>query len=160
MANDSEALIRRLQDEEDRLVLDRFTRNDAWRLGSSITKIALEQGHPVVIDIRRPDLILFRAALDGCAPDQQVWAERKAAVVLRMERSSALVEARLAGVDTAAIGWLDHRYALTGGAIPIRVRGVGVVAALAVSGLSSEEDHELAVRGLESLRGAQPSTQG
>jgi 1,6-anhydro-N-acetylmuramate kinase len=45
------------QDEEDRLVLDRFTRNDDWRLGRSVTEIALEQGHPVVIDIRRPDLI-------------------------------------------------------------------------------------------------------
>ena len=160
MTNDTEALLRRLQDEEDRLVLDRFTRNDAWRLGRSITEIALEQGHPVVIDIRRPDLILFRAALDGCTPDQQVWAERKAAVVLRMEHSSALVAARLAGVDTAALGWLDHRYALTGGAIPIRVRGVGVVAALAVSGLSSDDDHALAVRGLEALARAGQHPQG
>lgn len=151
MTTDTEDLVRRLQDEEDRLVLDRFGRNDAWRLGRTITELALERGHPVVIDIRRPDLILFRAALEGSTPDQQVWAERKAAVVLRMEQSSRLVEARLAGVDTAGIGWLDHRYALTGGAVPVRVRGVGVVAAVAVSGLASEEDHALAVEGLEAL---------
>jgi uncharacterized protein (UPF0303 family) len=151
MTSERDELLHRLQEEEDRLVLDRFTRNDAWRLGRSVTELALERRHPVVIDIRRHDLILFRAALDGCAPDQQVWAERKAAVVLRMERSSALVAARLKGVDTAALGWLDHRYALTGGAIPIRVHGVGVVAALAVSGLASEQDHALAVEGLEAL---------
>jgi uncharacterized protein (UPF0303 family) len=153
MTNDTEELIRRLQAEEDRLVLDRFSGTDAWRLGRSITELALAQGHPVVIDIRRSDLILFRAALDGSTPDQQVWAERKAAVVLRMERSSALVAARLAGTDPVASGWLDHRYALTGGAVPIRVRGVGVVAAVAVSGLASEDDHALAVRGLETLLG-------
>jgi uncharacterized protein (UPF0303 family) len=156
----NEELLQRLQDEEDRLVLDRFSRTDAWRLGQSITELALEQRHPVVIDIRRPDLILFRSALDGCTPDQQVWAERKAAVVLRMEQSSALVAARLARVDTAAIGWLDHRYALTGGAIPIRVRGVGVVAALAVSGLSSDDDHALAVRGVEALMQRASDRQG
>ena len=151
MAGSADETIHRLEAEEERLVLERFDRSDAWRLGCWITERAIERHAPVIIDIRRPDLVLFRAALDGSAPDQQVWAERKAAVVLRMEHSSALVEARLAGIDTAAIGWLDHRYALTGGSIPVRVRHVGVVAAISVSGLTSEEDHALAVEGLEHL---------
>lgn len=139
-----------LEEQEGELVLPHFDATDAWQLGTATVRLAQEAGHGVVIDIRRPGLVLFRAVLPGAGPDQEVWAERKAATVLRMEASSALVDARLstAGVDPAAIGWLDARYAVTGGSVPVRVIGVGVAAALTVSGLSSEEDHELAVAGL------------
>ncbi|MFG1687912.1 heme-degrading domain-containing protein [Nonomuraea sp. NPDC049269] len=143
-------LITTLEQQEQELAFDAFDHADAWRLGSRITAIAQEAGHKVGIDIRRPGLILFRAALPGITPDQDVWIARKAAVVLRMENSSALVDARLsaAGVNPAAIGWLGADYAVTGGSFPIRVRGVGVVAAATASGLSSMEDHDLIVAGI------------
>jgi uncharacterized protein (UPF0303 family) len=51
-------------------------------------------------------------------------------------------------VTTEAAGWLGAEYAVTGGAFPIRVRGVGVVAAATASGLSSQEDHDLVVDGI------------
>jgi DNA-binding LacI/PurR family transcriptional regulator len=41
-----------------------------------------------------------------------------------------------------------YRGAVTGGSFPIRVRGVGVVAAATASGLSSQEDHDLIVEGI------------
>lgn len=64
-----------------------------------------------------------------------------------MPRTPARLSA--AGVDAAAIGWLGPEYAIAGGgAFPLRVRGVGVVAAVTVSGLSSREDHDLAVEGI------------
>ena len=143
-------VITTLQRQEQELVFDSFDHTDAWRLGSRITAIAQQAGHPVGIDIRRPGLILFRAALPGITPDQETWIARKAAVVLRMEVSSALVDARLsaAGIDPAATGWLGAEYAVTGGAFPVRVRGVGVVAAATASGLSSQEDHDLIVEGI------------
>jgi uncharacterized protein (UPF0303 family) len=143
-------LITELERQEQELVLESFDHSDAWRLGSRITAIAQQAGHPVGIDIRRPGLILFRAALPGTTPDQETWIGRKAAVVLRMEASSALVDARLAaaGVDPAATGWLGAEYAVTGGSFPIRVRGVGVVAAATASGLSSQQDHDLIVEGI------------
>jgi uncharacterized protein (UPF0303 family) len=143
-------LITTLERQEQELLFDSFDHQDAWRLGSRITKIAQEAGHPVGIDIRRPGLVLFRAALPGITPDQESWIVRKSAVVLRMEASSALVDARLsaAGVDPAATGWLGPEYAVTGGSFPIRVRGVGVVAAATASGLSSQQDHDLIVEGI------------
>ena len=139
-----------LEHQEQELVFESFDHADAWRLGSGITAIAQRAGHPVGIDIRRPGLVLFRAALPGITPDQETWIARKAAVALRMEASSALVDARLsaAGVDPVAAGWLGAEYAVTGGAFPIRVRGVGVVAAATASGLSSQEDHDLIVEGI------------
>jgi uncharacterized protein (UPF0303 family) len=143
-------LIATFERQEQELVFDSFDHTDAWRLGTRITAIAQDAGHPVGIDIRRPGLVLFRAALPGITPDQESWIVRKAAVVLRMEASSALVDARLsaAGVDPAAVGWLGAEYAVTGGGFPIRVRGVGVVAAATASGLSSQQDHDLIVEGI------------
>jgi uncharacterized protein (UPF0303 family) len=139
-----------LEQQERELLFEHFDHTDAWRLGSRITAIAQRAGHAVGIDIRRPGLVLFRSALPGITPDQEVWIARKSAVVLRMESSSALVDARLTegGIDPAAIGWLGHEYAVTGGSFPIRVRGVGVVAAATASGLASMEDHDLVVQGI------------
>lgn len=145
-------LISVFEQQERELVFDGFDHADAWRLGTRITEIAQAAGHGVGIDIRRPGLILFRAALPGITPDQEVWIARKAALVLRMETSSALVDARFtaAGIDAAGSGWLGDDYAITGGSFPIRVRGVGVVAAATASGLSSQDDHDLIVEGIRS----------
>ena len=156
----SSPLIERLEREEKELLFDGFDHGDAWLLGSTITERAQDAGHAVGIDIRRPGLILFRSALPGITPDQETWINRKAALVLRMEASSALVDARLtaAGVDAAAVGWLGAEYAVTGGSFPIRVRGVGVVAAVTASGLSSQQDHDLVVAGIRHFLGGGSST--
>lgn len=139
-----------LQQQEAELVLTSFDHTDAWTLGSGIVELAQTAGHAVGIDIRRPGLILFRAALPGITADQESWIARKAALTLRMEASSALVAARLAaaGIDAAAVGWLGADYAITGGSVPLRVAGAGVVAAVTASGLSSAEDHDLVVAGI------------
>ena len=42
-------------------------------------------------------------------------------------------------------------YAVAGGAVPVRVRGVGVVAVATVSGLPSAEDHALVADALRAL---------
>ena len=58
--------------------------------------------------------------------------------------------------DPFTNGWLDStRYTLAGGSVPIRVLGAGVVAAVTVSGLSSEDDHALAVDALREHRSSQ-----
>ena len=139
-----------LESHEQELVFASFDHADEWRLGSRLTAAAQEAGHPVGIDIRRPGLILFRAALPGSTPDQESWIARKSAVVLRMDASSALVAARMSakGVDPVALGLPGTDYAVTGGSFPIRVRGVGVVAAVTVSGLSSMDDHNLVVEAI------------
>ena len=152
-------LIEELEQQERELVLDHFDHADAWRLGSRITAIAQEAGYAVGIDIRRPGLVLFKAALPGITADQDVWIARKSATVLRMEASSALVDARLSalGIDTGSGAWLGPDFAITGGSVPIRVRGAGVVAAATASGLSSMEDHGLIVAGIRAHLAAEVS---
>jgi uncharacterized protein (UPF0303 family) len=150
MADEHSATIAALEEEERELVLPRFDQSDAWRLGRRLVENALQSGHAVAIDIRRRGLILFRAALPGSTPDQEYWIAGKSAAVLRMEASSRLLDLRFAafGLD-ATTGWLPApEYAITGGSVPVRVVGVGVVAAVTVSGLSSEADHDFVVTNL------------
>jgi uncharacterized protein (UPF0303 family) len=44
-------------------------------------------------------------------------------------------------------------YAIHGGAVPVRVRGVeGIAAVVVVSGLKQDEDHMVVIEGLEELK--------
>lgn len=146
-----------LQAEDAELEWTRFGVEEAWALGSAVRTLADGRGHGVAIDIRRVNgMILFRTALAGVTVDQDDWVRRKSAVVFRFDTSSALFAARMAqaGFDPTQVGWLSAGdYAVTGGSVPIRVRGAGVVAAITISGLSSEDDHALAVEGIRAIIG-------
>jgi uncharacterized protein (UPF0303 family) len=145
----------KLQAQEDGLVLNSFDHADAWRLGTAMVERALRDRLSVIIDIRRPGVVLFRAALTGTTAENQAWLDRKADTVLRFEASTALLPERFAaqGVDVWTAPWFDtNRFTTAGGSVPVRVIGVGVVAAVTVSGLTSEEDHDFAVEALDAFR--------
>jgi uncharacterized protein (UPF0303 family) len=152
MSDDASALIAELEEQEDRLVFTTFDNDDAWRLGCSLVELARERALPVTIDIRANGHQLFHAALPGTAPANDLWIERKVRVVEHLRCSSYLAGRRLA----AAGEELDHthgvdpaRYATHGGAFPVRVRGVGVVGVVTVSGLPQADDHRLVVEAIE-----------
>jgi uncharacterized protein (UPF0303 family) len=145
-----------LEEQEARLVFDAFDHAAAWRLGTWMVERAMRDELPVILDVRRPGVVLFRAAMAGTTAENEVWLDRKAETVLRFEASSALVAARFAArsVDVWSAPWFDaQRFAPTGGSVPVRVRGVGVVAAVTVSGLASDEDHDLAIAALTAYAG-------
>ena len=152
MSDDASALIAELEEQEDRLVFTTFDNDDSWRLGCSLVELARERALPVTIDIRANGHQLFHAALPGTAPANDLWIERKVRVVEHLRCSSYLAGRRLA----AAGEELDHthgvdpaRYATHGGAFPVRVRGVGVVGVVTVSGLPQADDHRLVVEAIE-----------
>ncbi|WP_181143632.1 heme-degrading domain-containing protein [Streptomyces cinnamoneus] len=148
--------VARLEDDERRLVLDRFDHDDAWRLGSLLTGLARERGAAVTVTVRRGPQRLFHCALPGTSADNDAWVDRKCRVVERYAESSFLVGARFRakGRTFEDASRLDaDRYAAHGGAFPLRVRGTGVVGAVAVSGLSQAADHALVVEGLERFLG-------
>ena len=103
---------------------------------------------PVVVDIRTPDRTLFHAALPGSAPDNDHWARRKSNLTLRRHQSSLRAGLRLAAKGSilgADLGLDPLDYSDHGGSFPIRVADVGVIGAITVSGLASEEDHAMIV---------------
>ncbi|MFC3742091.1 heme-degrading domain-containing protein [Paractinoplanes deccanensis] len=147
----SDDLIARLEQQERDLVLTRFDNADAWRLGCLLVAKATERELPVAIDIRRGTQQLFHAALPGSVADNDTWIERKVRVVERYGASSYLVGRRLAAKGQqldAGMGVDPALYATHGGAFPIRIKDVGVVAVVTVSGLPQADDHALVVEAL------------
>lgn len=148
----TEQLIAELEQQEDRLQLTRFDNDDAWRLGVLTRDLAVERGHRVAIDIRRSGQVLFHTALPGTSAHNGVWIERKVRVVERFGAASYLVRTRfeLGGRSFEPAQGLDPLlYAFSGGSFPIRIRDVGVVGSLTVSGLDQADDHALAVEAIE-----------
>ena len=140
-----------LRQQEEELVFASFDHHDAWRLGSLIANHAIASDYGVAIDIRRHNLVLFRCVLPGATADQEEWIRRKSASVLRFEHSTALLTEQFSARTHSPLGggWLAQEdYTLAGGSFPIRVRGAGVIGAVTVAGLSSDEDHELVVDGI------------
>lgn len=149
-------LERKVAAEEARLVFDGFDEAAAFEIGCRLVDAARRAKAPVVIDIRTPDRTLFHAALAGAAPANDLWARRKSNVVFHFHRSSYAVGLENARKDRSlgpGIGLDPIDYADHGGSFPVRVRGVGVVAAITVSGLASAEDHAMIVAVLESMLG-------
>ena len=142
-----------LEREAAQLVFARFTEDTALRLGLILVEMARKDRLPVVIDIRTADRTLFHAALSGAMPLNDTWARRKSNTALHFQQASLLVGARHRSKgETLAKHGLPHAdFSDHGGAVPIRVKGCGVVAVATVSGLPQLEDHRLVVRGLQSL---------
>ena len=135
------------------LELPRFDEASALRLGQVLVDLARADHLPVVIDIRTADRVLFHAGLPGSAPLNDLWAQRKSNTALMFQLPSLLVAARNRAKNEALDrhGLSGADYADSGGAIPIRVAGVGVVAVATVSGLPQVEDHKLVVRAIKAL---------
>jgi uncharacterized protein (UPF0303 family) len=81
-------------------------------------------------------------------PDNEHWVRRKRNAVLRFGCSTWFLQNKFKGDEEAfrAKYGMDAEqaagYAIHGGGVPIRVRGVeGVVAVVVVSGLKQHEDH-------------------
>jgi uncharacterized protein (UPF0303 family) len=141
---DDETLIASLEAQETALVFTRFDNADAWRLGSAMVAAAMRKSLPVTIDIRRHGQQLFHAALPGTTAENDAWIERKVNVVNRFAAASYLVGRRLAARGKEldeALGVEPRLFAAHGGAFPIRVKDVGVIGTVTVSGLPQADDH-------------------
>lgn len=135
------------------LELASFDDRAALRLGQILVDLALAEDLPVVIDIRTANRTLFHAGLPGSAALNDLWARRKSNVALMFNLPSLLIGRRnkAKGETLDRHGLPGTEYADSGGAVPIRVRGVGLVAVATVSGLPQLEDHKLVVRAIRAL---------
>jgi uncharacterized protein (UPF0303 family) len=145
---DNSAAIEALRAQERALVLSEFDEQAAYSLGIALRAKCAAVGAPVVIDIRSASRRLVFAALPSSAADNDDWARRKGNVVLRRHESSMLAGGILKSENRSQ--WPDAAldvkdFALHGGGFPVRVRGVGVVASIAISGLPSRQDHDMIV---------------
>ncbi len=99
---------------------------------------------PIVIEIRFWDRLLFYAALPGSTSNNTEWVRRKLNVVKMFHKSTyrmVLEEQRPDRTFKPGAGLDIANYVLAGGGFPIRVKGVGVVGGIGVSGMPEREDH-------------------
>ena len=110
--------------------------------------IAIADGHG--------ELIAF-VRMDGALLSSGTLAINKAFTAARLARPTRVLgeTLRAKGTDVASYG--DPRYVGFGGGLPVRIDGV-VVGAVAVSGLSDDEDEALAALGVALLEGRPPAT--
>lgn len=149
------SLISRIEDEARTLRFNRFDQAHALALGMLLVDFGTSRKLPIAIDLRRSRHVLFHASLTGATPDNDAWIERKSRTAERYCEPSLLVglRGRAGGGRLEDNGWFDQRlFASHGGAFPIHVNGVGVVATVTVSGLLQQADHDLVVEALTAFR--------
>ena len=143
--------IAEIEQEQRSLILPRFDASTALRHGAILTGLA--QNLPVVINIRSANRCFFHAALPGSAANNDNWARRKSNTALMMGLPSLQVGAkhREKGGSLPEQGYPVEDYSDHGGAVPVVVAGVGMVAVATISGLPQLEDHRLVVAGIRAL---------
>lgn len=141
-----ETTMARLAAEFDELQFDSFSFDDAWRIGQELVAAGRRDNLPIAIDVTLNGQTLFHAGLPGSSPDNDQWITRKNRVASRFHKSSYYIATLLKQKEKTieeAYGLPRADYAASGGAVPIRVRGVGVVGTATVSGLRDFEDHAM-----------------
>jgi uncharacterized protein (UPF0303 family) len=118
--------------QEKSLQFTSFNNDTALQIGLSLIERARAERKAITIDIMKSGQQLFHYAFAGTSPDNEQWIARKNAIVGMYFRSSLFI----------ALSQPEH--ALHGGAFPIIIRGTGIVGTITVSGLTQEEDHEMA----------------
>ncbi|KAH9995331.1 hypothetical protein F4779DRAFT_198523 [Xylariaceae sp. FL0662B] len=142
-----------VKEQWDSFVFDSFTAEDAWELGhllyARLLPFSSQKPTLISISLANSGQVIFQTAVgSGTAPDNEIWVERKRNTVLRLGTSTWFQHCKFAGDEEAfrvkygMSAAQAEKYAIHGGAVPIRVRGVeGIVAVVVVSGLQQHEDH-------------------
>ncbi|MEX3070761.1 heme-degrading domain-containing protein [Vibrio alginolyticus] len=147
----SKDILSELLEQETELQLPCFNHEIAWELGSSLKETAEKQFAAVTIEIYAFGQVLFSYAMAGTSIDNQDWARRKRQSVLRYGRSSHYIGHYNASKqrEFETQPHIDaNEYCAHGGAFPIRIKGSGLIGVITVSGLPSEDDHNMVVAAL------------
>lgn len=146
--------LKRLEEQERKLVFADFSHADAWRLGTILVGVAAERSLPVAIRITIGEQVAFHVGMPGSSADNDGWLARKERTVRRFGASTLLLKVRgeVAGRDYAE---LDRReFAVAGGAVPIHTASGAVLGTAAVSGLAQADDHALVVGAMQQFLAA------
>ncbi len=140
-----------LNAQEEALVFDHFTNSDAWDLGNILVDEARKGGFQPAIIIRlMSGYTVFQYGFDNTGLNHEHWLVRKERVAKLHMASSMKVDYLLKTTGSAMTDWFmdPMEYSTCGGAFPIKVKGVGMVGTILVSGISVLTDHDLIIGAL------------
>ena len=131
---------------EKEIELCSFNAQAAWKLGSRLVAWGRERHKVLVVRISMNHHLLFHYAFDGTAAENDAWVERKENMVYYTGHSSYAASLYLKEKQQTPLeryGLPADGFAASGGSVPLRLKGSGVVGAVTVSGMSQAEDHAL-----------------
>ncbi len=152
MMQDAKTKFETLQELENTLAFDTFSREDALKLGLMLYENAKTYGEPISIEITINGLSVFRYFAEGSVQDSALWLSRKRNSVDLMSMSTLrfLYWLEMIGETLEDRKLQPNDYAAGGGGFPIRLKGTGVVGSICVSGLMKhEDDHQLIVDSIQ-----------
>ncbi len=144
-----------VREQEQEIILTRFTCEDAWQLGQLVYALAKEKGAKIASAIEKNGQIVFAVAFEGTKPDNDRFIAGKRLVVRQFHCSSLTMKLMLKERQkTPEEGLLldAKQYSFLGGGVPISIKDVGVIGSLVVSGLPDDQDHALAVEAISALK--------
>lgn len=150
--------IAKLQEEQKALVLKKFDEDDAWKMGVWMREEASKNNYAVGMSISINHKKVFHVTMPNTAPLSDDWLRRKENTVYKFFKSSFEMAYFLDKNEQTAhsrYGLAHEDYAIAGGGLPICVEGVGVIGAVAVTGLPQEKDHGLAADGIKYIQSLQ-----
>lgn len=150
--------IEKLQQQQQSLILKKFDENDAWQMGVWMREEAAKNNLTCAMSISLNHKKVFHAMMPNTAPLSDDWLRRKENTVYKFFKSSFEMAYFLDKNEQTAhsrYGLAHEDFAIAGGGLPITVEGVGVVGAVAVTGLPQERDHGLAADGIAYIKSLQ-----
>lgn len=141
-------LLKKCEAEEKNLVFEKFSREDAFKLGCLLYENSKKYPDPCCFEITVNGLVVFRYFPTGTIADSELWLARKRNTVQLMEMSSLHFLAWLeTNGETVEGRKLDaNQYAAGGGGFPIILKDTGMIGSICVSGMPDHlTDHEILV---------------
>lgn len=147
-----------IEQQERLLQFSSFDYSTAWLLGTSLKHYCETKKLAVAIEVRLCRETVFFYLMPGTSANNSDWARRKRNSTELQQKSSYAIGLSLQDGETLeTVSGLPLRdYAHHGGSFPIRVKGVGMVGAVTVSGLPQRKDHELIIKVLSNFAGISP----
>ena len=135
-----------------KIELGKFDNRLALEMGLAIVNLARSRNQHIAVEISRLHHTIFLYLDDTLPADKHHWLRRKANVAKHFEESSLGVKEDLNNGKMTLAGTFaldDKEYLAKGGAIPLFVKGAGMVATITVSGLQDVEDHQIIIEALQ-----------
>jgi uncharacterized protein (UPF0303 family) len=148
-----------IAEQERQLVFTRFDEDVAFAIGAHVREAGRALGKGIAVGVTLWDRTMFYGVTAGATSANRAWVERKSNTVrLQLKSTYRLVLERGDKPRLFEENWaLDPAvYVIAGGAFPIVMAGIGIVGAVATSGLTERDDHELSRRAIAVAIGRNP----
>lgn len=148
----AEELLKILEKQEEILVFDEFSNEDALKLGNILAEITENVENPISIRVFMNDTIVFQYTMDCDSEVRFGWTYRKYQLIKKTGHSSMHGKVRAMFLDELKeLTAKPDEYGFGCGGFPITVRNEGIIGALTLSGLPDPADHLYVVKALETM---------